>query len=87
MREMKPIPSAAAAEIAHAYGYDQVIIIARRVSVEAEPGGEHVTSYGVTEEHCSVAALVADHFKFSVMRWDRDDVTVYERKGDFSPPP
>lgn len=37
----KPIPISAAARIAKDYGYDQVVIIARKVDPE---GGEHVTT-------------------------------------------
>lgn len=52
---MKRIPIAAGARIAEAYGYDQVVIYARKAG---EGGGEHMTTYGVTKEHCSVAALM-----------------------------
>lgn len=50
---MKRIPIAAAERIAKAYGYDQVVIIARKVG---EDGGEHVTTYGVNKAHCDSAA-------------------------------
>lgn len=63
---MKSIPIAAAKRIAESYGYDQVIIIARKVG---DSGGEHVTTYGRTKEHCSVAALCGDFLKFKVMGW------------------
>ena len=63
---MKPIPLLAAGDVALAYGYDQVIIIGRMVG---EDGGEHVTTYGVTKEHCAVAARIGDFLKFKVMHW------------------
>lgn len=70
---MKPIPISAAELIAKKYGYDQVIIIARRVGDDPEPHGEHVTTYGVTKAHCDVAARIGDFLKFKVMGWVRED--------------
>ena len=64
------IPIQAAKHIAHQYGYDQVIIIARKVG---EDGHEHVTTYGRDRENCSVAAHIGDYFKHSIMGWPRDD--------------
>ena len=63
---MKDIPIKAAKRIADDYGYDQVVIIARRVGIK---GGEHVTTYGRNKEHCSVAARIGDFLKFKVMMW------------------
>lgn len=70
---MKPIPISAAERIAKDYGYDQVIIVARRVGDDPEPHGEHVTTYGVTKAHCDVAARIGDFLKFKVMGWVRED--------------
>lgn len=56
-RALRPIPIAAAERIAKDYGYDQVVIIARRVGEPPAPHGEHVTTYGVDREHCASAAL------------------------------
>ncbi len=56
---MKPIPISAAEAIAKRYGYDQVIIIARKVGADPEPHGEHMTTYGINPTHCSIAARVA----------------------------
>ena len=70
---MKPIPISAAERIAKDYGYDQVIIVARRVGDDPEPHGEHVTTYGVTKVHCDVAARIGDFLKFKVMGWVRED--------------
>lgn len=68
---MKPIPIAAARRIAQLYGYDQVVIVARRVDsgVDGDPHGEHVTTYGVNKAHCAVAARVGNFFKFNLMKW------------------
>lgn len=63
---MKPIPISAAKKIADAYGYDQVVVIARKVG---EDGGEHVTTYGVNREHCGVAVRIGDFLKYKVMGW------------------
>lgn len=57
---MKRIPIAAARQIAEVYGYDQVVIYARKVGDAPAPHGEHMTTYGVSKEHCSVAARIAD---------------------------
>jgi hypothetical protein len=62
----KRIPIKAAKEIADKYGYHQVIIIARAVG---EGGGEHCTTYGANNEHCSIAARCGDFLKHKVMGW------------------
>lgn len=54
---MRSIPIAAAERIAREYGYDQVVIIARKVGEAPELHGEHVTTYGVNKAHCESAAL------------------------------
>lgn len=63
---MKPIPITAAKRIAVDYGYDQVVIYARKTG---EPGGEHMTTYGVTKQHCSIAARIGDTLK-KFMGWN-----------------
>lgn len=65
---LKPIPITAAEAIAKEYGYDQVVIIARKVGDE---GGEHVTTYGTNKDHCTVAARIGDYLKYDVMKWPR----------------
>ena len=71
---MEPIPTKAAKDIAHQYGYDQVIIIARK----AGPGGvEHVTTYGKDKTHCAIAARIGDFLKFKVMGWVPADTDSY----------
>jgi hypothetical protein len=80
---MKPIPISAAKQIAKTYGYDQVIIIARKVdrpagvgetAKQAIQGGEHCTTYGVDEANCEAAARIGDHLKFDVMKWTQETV-------------
>ena len=66
---MKAIPIRAAKEIAARYGWDQVVIIARRVGEDPDPHGEHCTTYGVNKEHCAVAAKIGNFLKFKVMKW------------------
>ena len=55
---MKPIPINAAAKIAKDYGYDQVVIYARKTGEDPQPHGEHMTTYGVNRAHCDVAAAI-----------------------------
>ena len=62
-RPMLPIPIAAAKKIAKDFGYDQVVILARRVGDEPAPHGEHVTTYGIDRKHCKVAAQMGDILK------------------------
>ena len=75
---MKPIPISAARLVAEKYGYDQVIIVARKVdrpagvgetAKQALKGGEHVTTYGVDKANCDVAARIGDFFKHKLMGW------------------
>jgi len=63
---VKPIPISAARMIAQKYGYDQIIIIGRKVG---EEGGEHVTTYGVDIVNCRVAAKIGNFFKHKIMGW------------------
>ena len=67
---MKNIPIAAAKRIAESYGYDQVIIYARKVGDE---GLEHMTTYGKTKEHCSIAARIGDFLKYKIMGWAEEN--------------
>jgi hypothetical protein len=55
---MRPIPIKAAERIAKEYGYDQVVVYARKVSEGPEPHGEHMTTYGISKAHCAVAARI-----------------------------
>jgi hypothetical protein len=68
---MKPIPIKAAQEIAEKYGYDQVIVYARKVGANPDPHGEHMTTYGVDKEHCSCAAKIGNFLKYKIMGWEK----------------
>lgn len=63
---MKKIPIKAAKDITDRYGYDQIIIYARKVG---DKGGEHMTTYGKTKEHCSVAARIGSFLQTKIMGW------------------
>ncbi|WP_206110876.1 hypothetical protein [Paenirhizobium daejeonense] len=69
MRDMVRIPISAARDVADRYGYDQVVIYARRCHDSPEPHGEHLTTYGRTREHCGVAARMGDVMK-KFMGWE-----------------
>lgn len=73
---MKPIPIAAAKRIAEQYGYDQVVIIARKVDtgVDDDPHGEHCTTYGVDKANCEVAARIGRFFTVKLMGWEEKTV-------------
>lgn len=64
------VPISAAKRIAEDYGYDQIVIIARRVG--EEDGLEAVTTYGRNREHCDVAAKMGKFLKHRVMGWPED---------------
>lgn len=65
---MKRIPISAARHIAETYGYDQIVIYGRKVGEAPEPHGEHLTTYGVDQAHCSVAAIISKRLQ-QVMGW------------------
>jgi hypothetical protein len=69
---MKKIPISAAKAIANKYGYDQVIIYARKVGEDPAPHGEHMTTYGVTVEHCHAASRSGEFLKYKIMGWTKD---------------
>jgi hypothetical protein len=77
---LKRIPISAARQIAEAYGYDQVMVYARKVdrpagigeTASAEiKGGEHMTTYGVTKVHCDVAARIGSHLQTAILGWTK----------------
>lgn len=74
-RPILEIPVSAAKDIADRYGYDQVVIIARRVGDEPEPHGEHVTTYARDKAHCGVAARVGNFIKHKIMGWPEYEPT------------
>lgn len=61
------IPISAAENIAKKYGYDQVIIYARKPGDEDE--AEHMTTYGTNSVHCKIAASMGNTLKI-FMGWD-----------------
>ena len=84
-RKMKKIPITAAKEIAEKYGYDQVIVLGRRVGENPSPHGEHMTTYGVNKAHCGVAARVGSFLQREIMGWHKknaDSGGVSARNGD-----
>lgn len=64
---MKAIPISAAEKVAEEFGYDQIVIIGRKIGE-----GEHVTTYGINKEHCKIAAIMGDHLKYKVMGWIKE---------------
>jgi hypothetical protein len=70
-RPMQPIPISSAQEVADRYGYDQVVIIGRRVGSEPDPCGEHVTTFGAEPTHSHVAAAAGRSLQ-RFMRWPLD---------------
>ena len=75
---MKPIP-VHTAKIAQDFGYDQVIVVARRVGGPPEDQGEHVTTYGVDKDNCQAAARIGDFLKFKVMGWHRENTVDHHK--------
>ena len=71
---MEDIPISAAKLIAKKYGYDQVVVYARKVnSTEtSDDGGEHMTTYGVNKVHCDVAAKMGATLQ-KFMGWGSDE--------------
>lgn len=73
---MKPIPIKEAKRISQEFGYDQVIIYARRTTERGgKRGGEHMTTYGVNKAHCAAAAKIGNFLKYKIMGWVKDDTT------------
>lgn len=69
---MKRIPIRAAQDVAEKYGYDQVMIYARKVGDDPDPHGEHMTTYGVTKAHCDAMARIASFLQTKIMGWVKD---------------
>lgn len=63
----KRIPIEAAKRIAKEYGYDQVIIVARKVG---DDGKQWHTTYGRNKAHCDAAS--------KIMRWLERQMKAYE---------
>jgi hypothetical protein len=69
----KPIPITAARAIGDEYGFDQVVIIARRVGAGPDEIAEHVTTWGLGTKNCTVAARIGDFLKHKVMGWTKEN--------------
>ena len=69
---MKRIPIKAAQRIAELYGYDQVMIYARKVGDDPAPHGEHMTTYGVNKIHCDAMAKIGNFLKTKIMGWTNE---------------
>ena len=70
---MQEIPITRAQNLAKEYGYDQVIIYARKVDTEDEKGGEHMTTYGIDRAHCSAAAMIGRRLQTELMGWYKQE--------------
>jgi hypothetical protein len=66
---MKRIPISAAKRIAEQYGFDQVMIYARKVGEDPAEHGEHMTTYGVDKQHCDAMARIGSFLKTKIMGW------------------
>jgi len=62
----KEIPVGVARHIGVEYGYDQVVIIARKTG---QDGGEHVTTHGITDAHAKIAARMGNYLKERILGW------------------
>lgn len=62
------IPIKDAERLAKKYGFDQVIIIARKTG-DGPDAGEAVTTYGIDKLHCEVAGSVGTFLKQKIMGW------------------
>lgn len=60
-KKTRRIPIKAAKHIAHEYEYDQVVILARKVTTDDHEGGEWVVTYGVNAVHCDVAKKMGEY--------------------------
>ncbi len=74
---MRPIPISAVKQIADEFGYDQVVVIARKVG---QGGGERVTTYGASPAHCEVAKGIGDFIRYKIMGWEKDKTITHEDK-------
>ncbi|MGB1390374.1 MAG: hypothetical protein ACPG61_15970 [Paracoccaceae bacterium] len=63
---MSKLPIKEARDIAQRHGWDQVIVIARKVG---DDGYEHVVTYGEGSAHCEAAARAGMAVKHHLMKW------------------
>lgn len=55
--------------VAKNYGYDQIIILGRKVGESPRPHGEHMTTYGINKEHCKAAEHIGTKLQL-MMGWN-----------------
>ena len=63
MNRLEEIPISAAKEVAEKYGYDQVVILARRCHDTPDPHGSWATTYGKNVDHSRSAARWGQAFR------------------------
>lgn len=70
---MQTIPVKEARKIAEKYGYDQVIIHARKMGedVTAALRGESMATYGVNAVHDTIIARIGKFIQESVFGWQK----------------
>ena len=59
----------AARLVARLFGYDQVLIVGRRVGNDPDPHGEHVTSFGTTNANKFAAAALSYSAQEKLLGW------------------
>ena len=65
------IPIRVAECIAKEYGFDQVIIVARKTG-DGPTKGEALTTYGINKQHCNIAAKVGEFLRVKIMKWSEE---------------
>jgi len=60
------IPIQSAKELSKKYGYDQIVVIGRKVGSH-----EHVTTYGKDKKNCEIAARIGEFIKYKIMKWEK----------------
>lgn len=61
-----PIPTPAAELLARRYGYDQIVIVGRRVGLQ---GGESCTVWGDGPKNAALAAMMGQFLRTVIMQW------------------
>lgn len=68
------IPIKAARTIGQAYGFDQVVILARN----SETGMQHVTTWGRNRALCAIAGELGDDAKRDLLGWPEEAIALNE---------
>lgn len=77
IKAMLPIPVSAIKAIALKYGYDQVVILGRRIGSAPMPCGEHITTFGRDHAHCNVAAMMGKRMA-TLCQWPEHERTALD---------